>query len=451
MPLTTGFVLVNRYRVVSLLGQGGFGAVYRAWDINLNRPCAVKENLEISPEAQRQFAREAIVLANLSHPNLVRVTDHFIIEAQGQYLVMDFIQGEDLESMVKRTGPVPPEKALVWINQVANALEYLHTRQPPVVHRDIKPANIRITPEGQAVLVDFGLVKVYDPKVNTTAGARAITPGYSPPEQYGKGATDRRTDIYALGATLYTLLTGQEPTESVQRMMGEALVSANQVNPAIPPPLSDAINQAMALTPSQRFQSMEEFKAALKAGAPPAVPIPVPSAEKSTKSALARFWWLALIPLLLVICGVIGWNYGDQIFGLNRPRDPTATKAIAIDPTETLTPTATQTLTPTLTATETATLAYTPTQTQTSTATASATVTGTATPTGLASFPTTAPGAAPTATTKPTSAPKPTTAPKPTSPPAPTPRPTSPPAPTPKPTSPPAPTKPPPTQPPPPP
>src|SRR5512136_664295 len=168
MPLIIGQVLNNRYRIVKLLGQGGFGAVYRAWDVNLNRPCAVKENLEISPEAQRQFTREATVLANLSHPNLPRVTDHFSLPGQGQYLVMDFVDGEDLASMLQRQGSIPVDQALGWATQVADALAYLHQRQPPVVHRDIKPANIRLTPDGRAMLVDFGLVKIYNAQMRTT-------------------------------------------------------------------------------------------------------------------------------------------------------------------------------------------------------------------------------------------------------------------------------------------
>ena len=140
MALQAGQTINNRYRVVKLLGQGGFGAVYRAWDSNLRKPCAVKENLDISPEAQRQFNREATVLANLSHPNLPRVTDYFTIEDQGQYLVMDFVEGEDLATLIQRQGEIPVAQAITWIGQVADALSYLHQRVPPVVHRDIKPA-----------------------------------------------------------------------------------------------------------------------------------------------------------------------------------------------------------------------------------------------------------------------------------------------------------------------
>jgi serine/threonine protein kinase len=154
MPLQTGQVLNNRYRVVRLLGQGGFGAVYRAWDANLNRPCAVKENLDTSPEAQRQFTREATVLANLSHPNLPRVTDHFILPDQGQYLLMDFVEGEDLASKLRNQGVLPVEQVIKWISQVADALTYLHGRQPPVVHR-YKASQYPNHPRGESHVSGF--------------------------------------------------------------------------------------------------------------------------------------------------------------------------------------------------------------------------------------------------------------------------------------------------------
>lgn len=263
MPLNTGTLINSRYRIAKLIGQGGFGAVYRAWDTNLNRPCALKENLDTSQEAQRQFEREARILAGLIHPHLPRVTDHFIVPGQGQYLVMDFVEGEDLASFLARGERVTEEQALTWIGQVAEALVYLHSQPQPVIHRDIKPANIRITPEGKAMLVDFGLVKVYDVHLKTTVGARAVTPGYSPPEQYGRGATDHRTDIYALAATLYTLLTDQEPTESIQRVVGDPLVRVDTLNPQVSSHLALVLEQAMALNPSQRYQSAKEFVSVL--------------------------------------------------------------------------------------------------------------------------------------------------------------------------------------------
>ncbi|MFM8322352.1 MAG: serine/threonine-protein kinase, partial [Chloroflexota bacterium] len=254
-PPPGALVLLNRYRIEHELGRGGFGAVYRAWDQNLSRTCAVKENLDTSTEAQRQFQREATTLANLSHPNLPRVTDHFSLPSQGQYLVMDFVDGEDLASYLAREGRVPLDQALDWAFQALDALVYLHSRQPPVLHRDIKPANLRLTPDGRVMLVDFGLVKMYDPSLKTTLGARAVTPGYAPPEQYGTGRTDARSDIYALGATLYRMLSGADPLESVQRIAGGQLAPARELNPHVPPALSQALEKAMALDPGQRFQS----------------------------------------------------------------------------------------------------------------------------------------------------------------------------------------------------
>jgi len=264
--LSTGLLLQERYRIVKELGRGGFGAVYRAWDTRLNKAVAVKENLETSPEAQRQFAREALILANLSHPNLPRVTDHFSLVDQGQYLVMDFVEGQDLETRVREKDIVPVEQALAWILQVAEALEYLHGQNPPVFHRDIKPANVRITPQGKAMLVDFGLVKASSPNMKTTMGARAISPGYAPPEQYGHGRTDARTDIYALAATLYRLVSGHEPPESVQRIAGDALLSTEKLNPQVPIQLSQAIERGMALEPEKRFPTASDFKSTLQQG-----------------------------------------------------------------------------------------------------------------------------------------------------------------------------------------
>ena len=270
----TARVLQNRYRIEDELGRGGFGAVYRAWDMNLSRACAVKENLVTTPEAQRQFTREAKLLSNLSHSNLPRVTDYFILPGEGQYLVMDFVEGEDLLSIMTKREIIPVEQAIDWAMQVCSALDYLHNQNPAILHRDIKPANIRITSKGQAVLVDFGLVKLYDRLLKTTVGARAITPGYAPPEQYGQGKTDERTDIYALGATLYDLVTGHEPIESVRRMVGEHLESAARLNPQLPLVVSDVIERAMALEPAMRFQTAGEFWSALKAARTIAVRAP---------------------------------------------------------------------------------------------------------------------------------------------------------------------------------
>ena len=266
MPLAQGQVLNNRYRIVNLLGQGGFGAVYRAWDVNLKRPCAVKENLDTSPEAQAQFEREALILAGLIHPNLARVTDHFFVPDQGQYLVMDFVEGEDLHQMIESSGgPISEQDAVRWVSQVCDALSYMHTQQPPIIHRDIKPANIKVTPEGKAMLVDFGIAKIYDPKLRTTVGARAVTPGYSPPEQYGQGKTDLRSDIFALGATMYTMLTARVPPDSVDVLTDSQPLPepVHEINPDVSLQVSEAVGKAMQVKREKRFDDAAQFKGVL--------------------------------------------------------------------------------------------------------------------------------------------------------------------------------------------
>jgi peptide/nickel transport system substrate-binding protein len=361
MPLETGQILNNRYRIVKLLGQGGFGAVYRAWDINLERPRALKENLETSPEAQRQFKREAQILCDLEHPNLPRVVDHFVIPGQGQYLVMDYVEGEDLQAKLDQAGgPLPIGQVLPWILQVCEALEYLHSQSPPVIHRDIKPANIRVStrtsgPEqvaGKARLVDFGIAKVYDAKLKTTLGARAVTPGYSPPEQYGLGATDAQSDIYALGATLYCLLTGREPPASVDIVSGSAAspLPAHQVNSQVPMEIGAAIQKAMQVSRADRFASVSEFRMALTA--PRLVPVEVErigatiqispteavqavqAGSTAAVSPRRRIGWLAVAGLLAVL--IIGAGVSALLRGSgNQPAEvpPIMTSLPALLPT----------------------------------------------------------------------------------------------------------------------
>jgi serine/threonine protein kinase len=262
--LSVNQIIHNRYRIERLVGQGGFGAVYQVWDMKLNLTCALKENFETSPAAQRQFIHEATILAGLRHSALPQVTEYFTLHGQGQYLVMDYVEGIDLKTKLEQNGaPLSINQVLPWILQVADALAYLHSQKPPIIHRDLKPENIIITPAGKAMLVDFGVAKVYDPTLKTTIGARAVTPGFSPPEQYGQGTTDARSDIYALGATLYTLLSNQEPVESVQRTLRIPLVAPRQLNPTISPSLEAAILKAMEPVPADRYQRMEHFRAAL--------------------------------------------------------------------------------------------------------------------------------------------------------------------------------------------
>jgi serine/threonine protein kinase len=275
MTLATGRVLQDRYRIASLLAQGGMGAVYRAWHLNLNLPVAIKEmvpqpglNPQILAQLRQQFCQEAVILARLDHPYLVRVIDFF--EEQGNaYLVMNFVEGESLSARVEREGALPENEVLTWACQLLSALAYCHGEG--VIHRDVKPQNIIIRSDGQPVLVDFGLVKLWNPSdPRTKTAMRGMgTPEYAPPEQYdiAPGHTDARSDIYSLGSTLYHLLTGQAPPTATQRMADPtSLKPPRTLNPRLSVCAEQAILKAMEPQPGHRFQSAKEMADALVGG-----------------------------------------------------------------------------------------------------------------------------------------------------------------------------------------
>lgn len=220
-PLAPNHLLKERYRIFEQVGKGGFGAVYKAADTLFGyRPVAVKEmgQNHLSPqemaEAIEGFKREAHLLACLDHPNIPAIHDYFG-EAGRWYLVMDFIEGETLEDYLQkaRGGYLPVEQVLEIGLQICAVLDYLHTRQPPVIFRDLKPANILRTPSGRIYLIDFGIARHFKPGQTRDTIAFG-SPGYAPPEQYGKTQTSPRADIYALGATLHQLLTGDDPAQT---------------------------------------------------------------------------------------------------------------------------------------------------------------------------------------------------------------------------------------------
>ena len=262
MPLQIGSLLNDRYRITGVLGQSSLGAVYLATDESLRVACAVKENLAVSAESERVFWRDASQLAGLRHHCLPRVTNHFVLDNQ-QYLVMDYIEGEDLRQRLAREGPLPERLVVGWAVQLADALTYMHTRNPPVLHGDIKPANIKLTPAGEIALVGFGMAK--PPGGNKETAATAFTP----PELYGPGRIDQRADEYAFGATLYTLLTGQSPPTSADRLSHARLIPAQTVSPS----LTSALTRALAIKPEGRFRDVAAFKAALLGG-PRTGPVP---------------------------------------------------------------------------------------------------------------------------------------------------------------------------------
>ncbi len=282
----------KRYKIIKKLGEGGYGSVYLAEDMRLGqRSVAIKELHDPSPEARQIFAREAQLLALLNHPGLVRVSD-FFSEGRSHYIVMDYIDGRDLLELVLEADDahclLPADKVAGWMMQVCEAVAYLHQQNPPIVHRDIKPPNIRLNRDGHAILVDFGIAKV-DPDSKTHKLARAFSPGFSPPEQYsGGGGTDTRSDVYALGATMYCLLTVQPPPDGFDRLIeDQPLIPPRQINPNVSQELEEVISKAMALNSLHRYRDgVEMLKALQKAlGQQPLRPSPVtPPVKRSPKS-----------------------------------------------------------------------------------------------------------------------------------------------------------------------
>lgn len=253
MPLLPGERLHNRYRIVSLLAAGPYGAVYRAYDAADRRSVAIKEYLDPSVEIQRRFRAEARRLAALSHPQLPDTLDHFALDA-GQYLVSAYIDGVSLGELLAQYGPLPSDLIVPWLQAACHPLTYLHEQKQ--LHLNIKPANIRLTPAGEVFLVDSGLPGL---------GVRPHTAGFGAPEQQAQGAVGPEADIYSLGATLYALLTARTPPNALSRETGLSdLVPAREVNPDIEPYLSIVAGRAMSLRPDTRYESVAAFARALE-------------------------------------------------------------------------------------------------------------------------------------------------------------------------------------------
>lgn len=263
-------VLQGRYRIVKQLGKGGMGAVYEAVDQRLDATVALKETLSVDERLRRQFEQEARLLAQLSHPALPRVSDYFT-EGKRAFLVMQFISGVDLaEIIVKQPGPFPRNQVVAWADQLLDALIFLHTRERQIIHRDIKPHNLKLTSQGTIALLDFGLAKAQS--ADRSGGDNSIcgyTRRYAPLEQIQDQGTTPQSDIYALGATLYHLLTGVKPADAVIReaalvnSMADPLRPANEVHEAVGPALAQILSRAMAQNPADRYADAQEFREAL--------------------------------------------------------------------------------------------------------------------------------------------------------------------------------------------
>jgi serine/threonine-protein kinase len=307
MILEPKSILHSRYQIENMLGSGGTGAVYRAFDTLHDKPCAVKEfylsNLPQEPGPQQGpaidspagqprpspitrmkaidlFKREAKVLATLNHPNLPKVTDYFGL-GEDYYLVMTLVEGKDLHKLMeeRQWQPVPEKTVLVWARQVMDALGYCHGLN--LIHRDVKPSNIITCDPEMIYLVDFGVAKFMEPGKSTGSTAQVLTPRYSPPEQYtGQGVMDARVDIYSLGATLYTVLTGQQPIDAVSRLTGTKLPALRQINPSISPYVEAVIIKALSLEQDKRFINMQEMADALEKGPEKELEPPLPPSRK---------------------------------------------------------------------------------------------------------------------------------------------------------------------------
>lgn len=431
--LDSSSVLQNRYRIIRKLGEGGMGAVYHAWDMRLSIPVALKEMIpqvdikpEILQELRTQFQQEATVLARLNHPNLVGVTD-FFEEGRNVYLVMQFVEGVSLAEQIKRYGALPEAQVLAWSAQLLEALSYCHSQG--IIHRDIKPQNIIIRPDGQAVLVDFGLVKLWDPTdPKTRTAVRGIgTPQYAPPEQYEleAGHTGPRSDLYSLGATMYHALTGQAPPTATLRISApEEFAPIRAVAGHVSQRTASAIERAMELPRSKRWPTAAEMARGLGLrirdwGLPGATPA---SADRQGRGGTVRMgmgatermparrrfpvWaWgiVGVLALLLIGGGAVVLPSVLKVMGRR------ATPVAVVSPTPKPTPMPPDTSTPTLTATATSTPSPTFTPSPTSTSTRTATPTRTPRPTKTpTSTPTVTPTPRPTATTGPTNTPRPT-------------------------------------------
>jgi serine/threonine protein kinase len=264
MPLDSQTSIGGHYIIDDLISRGGFGAVYRGIDTSEGtRPCAIKETYDVTPTARRRALMEAAVLFTVKSKHLPRVYDAF--ESNGRfYLVMQLIEGQTLQQLLKqRRRPCDEQEVLAWLLPIMHVLNELHSRNPAVIHRDIKPGNIILTPDQNAVLVDFGLTKLYDPDSDTQTIVRAVSGGYSPVEQY-VGKTSPQSDIYAMAATMYFLLTLKVPPAAINRSYRDELIAPRLLNPLISANVEHALLKALSVDAEQRYRSMDEFAQALQ-------------------------------------------------------------------------------------------------------------------------------------------------------------------------------------------
>lgn len=320
--LNANSLIQDRYQIERVLGTGGFGRVYLAHDQRLGRRVAVKELLatRLDDDEQQQaltlFEREARMLAQLDHPGLTSIWDYFQHDGRA-YLVMEYIPGPTMrELVVRHGGPLPEPTVIAYALQLCAVLRYLHSQTPPIIFRDLKPSNVIVeehTGDSDSVessftlkLIDFGIARLFKP--DQSADTMIIgTPGYAAPEQYGHGQTDHRSDIYSLGATLHHLASGQPPA-------GLILSPLLEVNPALSPALARVIARATAITPDDRYQSVDAVVRdlqALAAGGQGATSVPlaprrtVPLAP-GVRAPVPTSSPVLIVAIMVILVAVIG-------------------------------------------------------------------------------------------------------------------------------------------------
>ncbi len=263
--LAVGTVLQNRYLIVHKIGQGGMGAVYEAKDQRLGVTVALKETIVNQEALHKAFEREAKLLAKLRHASLPVVSDYFF-EGDGQYLIMQYIDGKDLGELLSEKKIFPLVDVLNWTERLLDALDYLHSQNPSIIHRDIKPSNLKLTERGEIILLDFGLAKGSQSQGNTNASVYGYTPHYAPIEQIEGTGTDERSDIYALAATIYHLLTGVKPADAMPRVLSvlndnsDPLRPACEISPQIPVAISEVLSRALSQKRDERPSSASMMK-----------------------------------------------------------------------------------------------------------------------------------------------------------------------------------------------
>ena len=282
-----GTVLQDRFLIEEQIGVGGMGAVYRATDQKFGTAVAIKETFYRDKDLAEAFEREARLLNGLHHPLFPHVSDHFT-EGEGHFLVMEFIEGEDLSEILRRGERFPFDTVMRWTLDLLDGLDYLHSQDPPIIHRDIKPNNLKLTSRGNIVLLDFGMAKETSGNAQGMKSVFGYSRRYSPLEQIEGTGTDVRSDIFSLGATVHHLLTGTPPVDVLRRASAivagrpDPIELASAINPEVPERIAVLLNSALALNPDMRFASARAMWSALEhslevgKSAPAAAPVAPP-------------------------------------------------------------------------------------------------------------------------------------------------------------------------------